>query len=162
RLDHHAVRREPAEGRDRTVARRRPAGAAPQRPDPRHRRRRQARPVRPPHPAGPGGPRRRDALHRGRRARRADGPRPRLPGARALPRDRPRVAVATGARLGVLRRGRGRRVTTTFADETHPQHVPAARAGTAVTLGLRLLNRYSFAFALLLTGALLATTIIRD
>jgi ribose transport system permease protein len=37
-----------------------------------------------------------------------------------------------------------------------------ARAGHAVTVGLRLLNRYSFAFALLLTLALLATTIIRD
>jgi ribose transport system permease protein len=34
--------------------------------------------------------------------------------------------------------------------------------GHALILGLRLLNKYSFAFALLLTIALLATTIIRD
>jgi ribose transport system permease protein len=37
-----------------------------------------------------------------------------------------------------------------------------ARAGSVGVVALRLLNRYSFGFALLLTAALLATTLIRD
>ena len=46
------------------------------------------------------------------------------------------------------------------ADSRTP--VSGAGASHAVTVVLRLLNKYSFAFALLLTVALLATTIIRD
>ena len=60
--DHDAERRQPAEGRDRALARGRAAGAAAQRPDARHRRRRQARPLRAAHAARRGGPRGRDAL----------------------------------------------------------------------------------------------------
>jgi len=52
--------------------------------------------------------------------------------------------------------------TGAVATESPARPASSARAGYAVTLGLRLLNRYSFAFALLLTVALLATTIVRD
>jgi ribose transport system permease protein len=48
------------------------------------------------------------------------------------------------------------------AAESQARSLSQARAGYAVTVGLRLLNRYSFAFALLLTVGLLATTIVRD
>jgi ABC-type sugar transport system ATPase subunit len=101
RSDHHAQRRQPAEGRDRALAGRRPAHPAPQRPDARHRLRRQARPLR---PAGRARPRRRGrghALLGARRARRAHGSRARLARAPGAARHRSQRPVAPGARLQV-------------------------------------------------------------
>lgn len=50
---------------------------------------------------------------------------------------------------------------STVAAAPRPSPAPA-RASRALVIGLRLLNKYSFAFALLLTVGLLATTIVRD
>ena len=63
RRDHDAERRQPAEGRDRALARGRSERAAAQRPHARHRRRREARPLRVAHAPGRRGPGGRDALH---------------------------------------------------------------------------------------------------
>src|SRR5207248_11057290 len=131
-------------------------------PDPRHRRRHQARPLRPAHPPGRRGSRRRHAVHRAGRARRADGSRAGVPRARALSRDRARIALSAGPRVGLLRRSRGCFVSSGVATADSRTPVSGAGASHAVTVVLRLLNRYSFAFALLLTVALLTTTIIRD
>jgi len=53
-------------------------------------------------------------------------------------------------------------VSSVAAADGGPVLTAPTRASQLVTVALRLLNRYSFAFALLLTVALLATTIVRD
>ncbi len=102
-----------------------------------------------------GGPRGRHALDRARRARRADGPRARLPRARAVPRDRARsdsrATRWSSAFFGEQEAGDGMRRSCGDRD---PVMAAPVQAGVVVRL-LRLLNRYSFGFALLLTIALL-------